>query len=293
MSTYCVGDLHGCYNEFMEFVDKIRKKDKDAHFILVGDIVDRGPDTIKLLRWAIENVNKEDSPFEMIIGNHEYMKIEELEYYFERLDNGNGRKIISFNMSYDFNLILAQEKIDNDEIRSYLEFFKALPYYKEIDVKSGNDNRHFIIVHAAVNSLCINDDGTFNKESLSLEANKKHFYKYGHTLGSNIVWDRNYNGYGTMVGNSIIIHGHTPTVTNDMIDVGAIPGRIDYRPHDINIDCGLVFHSYPEAEELHPNLAAICLETLEEIYLYEPTPYPEDYNGEALMHRDNILNSFC
>lgn len=289
MSTYVVGDLHGCYDEFMELVDRINQNDKDAHFILVGDIVDRGPDTIKLLRWAIENVNMPDSPFEMIMGNHEFMKIEELEYYFQKISEGHSRNIKYYDMQYEFNRVLAKEKIEKEEIRDFYEFFRNLPYYIEVDTKLLGQDKHFIIVHAAVTQECMNKDGTINGVKLLPELEVISRHAGGWSEHADIVWSRNYSGYDTMVGDSIVIHGHTPTVTNEIIEAGAVPGRIDYRPHDVNIDCGLVFHTYTEAANLHPNLAAICLETFEEIYLYEPTPYPNGYDGYALNIRRNMM----
>ena len=46
MSTYVVGDIHGCYNEWLAFKNRLEQEDKDAKFILVGDIIDRGQSTV-------------------------------------------------------------------------------------------------------------------------------------------------------------------------------------------------------------------------------------------------------
>ena len=61
-------------------------------------------------------------------------------------------------------------------------------------------------------------------------------------------------------GKEILIHGHTPTTGVDVYENGGVPGRIVYRKHAVNIDCGL---SHGSADyDVPANLAAI----LEECY---------------------------
>lgn len=118
MGTYVVGDLHGCYDEWMEFKDKIEAMDNEAEFILVGDIIDRGPKEKQLLSWCKRNIRK-GGKYQMVMGNHEY-------------DNRD---------SYT-----AKE----EDILFYLR----LPYYIE---KYVNDKR-FIIVHAYLPKSVVNVD---------------------------------------------------------------------------------------------------------------------------------------
>jgi len=58
MSTYVIGDIHGCYTQFTELRERIEKKDPDATFILVGDIVSRGPEEERMLAWVYENITE-------------------------------------------------------------------------------------------------------------------------------------------------------------------------------------------------------------------------------------------
>lgn len=69
------------------------------------------------------------------------------------------------------------------------------------------------------------------------------------------------------------IHGHTPTISaNYILGAAAVmerkyairPGVICYKENDINIDGGCF---YGQGQEIPAFLCAICLETLEEIYL--------------------------
>ena len=48
MATYVVSDIHGQYKLFMKMLKKIRLKDEDTLYVL-GDILDRGPDPIRLV----------------------------------------------------------------------------------------------------------------------------------------------------------------------------------------------------------------------------------------------------
>ena len=67
-------------------------------------------------------------------------------------------------------------------------------------------------------------------------------------------------------GKEILIHGHTPTTSAEVYENGGVPGRIVYRKHAVNIDCGLSHGS--AGYDVPANLAAICLENLKEYYAY-------------------------
>lgn len=60
-----IGDLHGCRDEFNNLLDKIKYDSKTHRLILVGDIIDRGPDPVGLLR-QIRNMQ-----IESVLANHE------------------------------------------------------------------------------------------------------------------------------------------------------------------------------------------------------------------------------
>ena len=86
---YAISDIHGCYDEFMELLKLIHFSDRDELFVL-GDVIDRNPDGIKILRklMAMPNVK-------MILGNHEHMMLDAL--YYEHKD-------------YEFGWQLRQER---------------------------------------------------------------------------------------------------------------------------------------------------------------------------------------
>ena len=56
MATYAIGDLQGCFSDFQRLIDLIRFDPAQDKLWLVGDIVNRGPDSLPLLRYINEPV---------------------------------------------------------------------------------------------------------------------------------------------------------------------------------------------------------------------------------------------
>jgi len=65
MQTLVIGDIHGCYDELQELLDKAGLAEGDS-IVSVGDCVDRGPETPAVLRFFQEQPNAQ-----LIMGNHE------------------------------------------------------------------------------------------------------------------------------------------------------------------------------------------------------------------------------
>jgi serine/threonine protein phosphatase 1 len=65
MMTILIGDIHGCYNELMEILDVVAPT-ADDRIIALGDIVDRGPDSAKVLEFFRDTPNAVS-----LMGNHE------------------------------------------------------------------------------------------------------------------------------------------------------------------------------------------------------------------------------
>lgn len=63
--TYIISDIHGNYDKFHKLLYKIKFSDADTLYIN-GDIIDRGPNPIKLLLEVMQSQN-----MIFILGNHE------------------------------------------------------------------------------------------------------------------------------------------------------------------------------------------------------------------------------
>ena len=67
MARYVIGDIQGCYIQLCQILDKINFNPSKDIIYLVGDLVNRGPDSLKVLKWAYKN---QDSII-TVLGNHD------------------------------------------------------------------------------------------------------------------------------------------------------------------------------------------------------------------------------
>lgn len=68
MSTYCIGDIQGCYNELQNLLRVINFDIKNDSLWFVGDFVNRGPDSLKTLRFVKQLPPKNTA---IVLGNHD------------------------------------------------------------------------------------------------------------------------------------------------------------------------------------------------------------------------------
>jgi bis(5'-nucleosyl)-tetraphosphatase (symmetrical) len=67
MSIYAIGDVQGCYRPLRDLLKKIRFKADRDQLWFVGDLVNRGPDNLKTLRYLKDLGDNAIS----ILGNHD------------------------------------------------------------------------------------------------------------------------------------------------------------------------------------------------------------------------------
>lgn len=67
MAIYAVGDIQGCLEALKRLLDKARFDPEHDRLLSVGDVVNRGPDSLETLRF-LKNLG--DS-FTMVLGNHD------------------------------------------------------------------------------------------------------------------------------------------------------------------------------------------------------------------------------
>lgn len=269
--TYVIGDIHGCYDEWISLRDKILKEDPKAEFILIGDIIDRGPDTVKMLRWAMENVTA-NGQYQILIGNHELDKFQIMEHYI-KYGYESDPDWYSYYDKYRFIKTIYND-ISPKEAESVLEFWKSLPFYMKRAV-SGVD---FYIAHADIPEQLIKNNELVPKEMLHYRDKES------------VVWNRDEELLG-WDGPGVLIHGHTPTICDFGIlgNVKYSKGCIIYCKNRINIDCGMVYW-HVDKDKTDPdcavaNLAGLRLEDLKEFYYREPAPAIEND-----IYRNKILN---
>lgn len=67
MSTYFIGDVHGCYDTLMQLLEKIQFNRQHDKLIFVGDLINRGPKSLEVLRF-VKGLGKSA---QMVLGNHD------------------------------------------------------------------------------------------------------------------------------------------------------------------------------------------------------------------------------
>lgn len=170
MQVYAIGDIHGCISQFQELLDKISLTKKDK-LILLGDYIDRGPDSKAVLDKIAELINK-GYRIIPLLGNHEIMMLKTFDnpaMYGSWLVNGGSSTMQSLNCS-------VPGKIP----RKYISLLKNMPYYHV------HDKVYF--VHAGFNDSLV--DPFLDKESM--------------------LWIRKEEYKPVFIKKKTIIHGHTP-----------------------------------------------------------------------------------
>ena len=121
MPTYAIGDLQGCQNSLLHLLDELEFDAKADRLLFVGDLVNRGPDSLAVLRF-IKNLG--DAAI-CVLGNHD-LHLLALSEGFGRIHKGD-----------TLDAILAAP--DRDELLHWLRHQKLA--WREGD---------FLMVHAGV-----------------------------------------------------------------------------------------------------------------------------------------------
>ncbi len=131
MAHYVMSDLHGEADRFHAMLEKIQFSPEDTLYIL-GDVVDRGPDGIKLLREIMETSNAV-----MLLGNHEYMMLQYMS------PNAAEKDIRRWNRNGNAPTLASYFCLDSREQRKLLSDLQTLPTHLEVGV----NGKTFYLVH--------------------------------------------------------------------------------------------------------------------------------------------------
>ncbi|MFC2949909.1 bis(5'-nucleosyl)-tetraphosphatase PrpE [Virgibacillus sediminis] len=208
-----IGDIHGCYEELVELFEKLDYHMQDSIYIhpngripvFIGDITDRGPDSISCIELITTMAAKGKAKY--IPGNH----CDKLYRFFL------GNKIqIKHGLETTVEEYRSLSPSQQEEVKNgFMSLYEQAPLYLELEEVEA------VVAHAGI------------KESLIGRTDKrvKSFVLYGDTTGEfyhdgrpvRRDWAQNYRG------ERWIVYGHTPV-------------RKPRKVHKtINIDTGCVF----------------------------------------------------
>ena len=228
---YVMSDIHGMYDKYMEMLELIHFNDNDVLYIL-GDVIDRGSEPVKILLDMMSRKNVYP-----LLGNHEYMAIQCLEWLSKEITEENLRgvdadklnKLSDWMNNGGYATIKAFKALTPEQREAIIDYIYEFTLVEEVSV-NGMD---FVLTHAGIKGFDKNRD----LDSYDVE---------------DYVWERPDLEVPYFEDKFTII-GHTPTLA-----ITGEPEIIVYNKF-VDIDCGACFNG--------GKLACLCLDTLQEFYV--------------------------
>lgn len=159
MATYVMSDIHGYLNRVSDLLRQVSFGDGDELFVL-GDIIDRGPQSAEAIIWAIEEA---PCNIHFLMGNHEDMMLSVLKrdinaFTIEESQAWGCNEPWSWNggdktMQGLSNLTTPQWRKD-----ILIPWLESLPFY--FDVTLG-ENR-YMMVHAGLSTSVYRSDDFYS-----------------------------------------------------------------------------------------------------------------------------------
>lgn len=202
---YVVSDIHGRGDRFASILKQIKLKAED-HLYILGDVIDRNPDGIRLLRKIAKARN-----MTMLLGNHEYMMLSVID---DPRDTARGDH---WRVRNGGDVTWNKWKHCPKRMRAELiAWLRSLPL--NIEVSCGG--KDWLLVHGA-----------------PLENQGNTFDRYGDVPPDYYtVWHR-LTDEEPMPEGKTVVFGHTPT--HHYLDVS--PMQVYHGKDRIGIDCGCAY----------------------------------------------------
>lgn len=208
---YVLSDIHGHLQRFESIMKQIDLQPDDTLYIL-GDVVDRNPDGIKILRRIMKMPN-----VKMLIGNHEYMMLNAVGHCKDAAEEKENTNWKQRRIWYSNGGRITHDRLKRIKLEQRAELFRyirALPTNIDVEV----NGIKYKLVHA------------------SPEENYMTQYWYSEDYKSPrefAVWER-WNEMHPIPEGYTLIFGHTPTCYFQTVE----PWSIWKGENAIGIDCG-------------------------------------------------------
>lgn len=160
-----IGDVHGRFDLLMDLFQKLPQTE---NIFFVGDLIDRGPDSKKVVDFIIEN------KYYAVIGNHEEFLIHSL--YENESGKQTNHGVYEMWIENGGNATLDSFKSD---IWNYLNWFKELPLFLDFTV---NDKKYLISHSYAFNGIETERDDVLWGRSFFKDIDGDVINIFGHTI---------------------------------------------------------------------------------------------------------------
>ena len=138
MATYAIGDLQGCFYTFNKLLEKISFNTTNDELWLVGDILNRGQNSLEVVDWCYNNRQN----IKLVLGNHD---LHFLAIAFS-LKNLSERDTLS-------------KLLSSDKLKSYIDWLLSIPLLYE--------NDDYLMTHAGLLPSWRKDDAVKLSRSFS------------------------------------------------------------------------------------------------------------------------------
>jgi len=231
--TYVIGDVHGNFSTLKDLIKSFPKK---SSIIFVGDLIDRGKNSRKIVKYIREN------NYKCVLGNHELLMINNSSDFFKKslmdinlknletwISVGGKETLLSYGLIdvVDDKIVRVSKSKYMDNFISDVKWMQSLPLYFE--TKQKINDKKVIISHSCISNVW--------KSKKDKDFEKK--YK------SEFIWQRDTPDKSCKIFN---IFGHTKVIIPTVYD------------NYINIDTGCY-----EKNEKYGKLTAFCIENQEVI----------------------------
>jgi serine/threonine protein phosphatase 1 len=157
--TYVIGDIHGCIETLKELYNRL---EPDSIVYSVGDLVDKGPNSLEVVDFCIENDIK------VIMGNHEHLFLTNTRKYLSNDNINDGR----WYNEWGGDRTIDSYKNDKQKLLKHIKYIESLPNYVEITIKGIN---YFITHGFGLPYYDIRDDESAKRPMMSNRLKSKHY----------------------------------------------------------------------------------------------------------------------
>ncbi len=212
MATYVFSDVHGHNKPLERLLEKVQPSSEDEVWVL-GDMVDRGPDPIGVIRTcrAIPNVH-------ILMGNHEDMLLEFFHHPHKPLVT------FQWELNGGYTTKEGLGRLTEHELVDLIDWMENLQLSAHIEV----GGRPYLLVHAGIRPL------NFSSRSRWSDVTMDALLRYQHP--EDLLWIRDEfwcvpTGFIDEQGRGpIVIAGHTPVpYVEDLLgayEVGVVSDRL-------------------------------------------------------------------